>query len=113
MEKTKKIKNFLKTTSLKEIVAKKIDQMIEAATKQALYYPDYAIKNIKLVRKIAARHRIAMGSKRKQLFCKKCNFPYIKNLSLRIEKDGNFVIFKCLVCSNKYRLHKSKVEDKR
>jgi len=113
MVNTKKIKNFLKRSSLKEIVIQKIEDMVEASIKQAIYYPDYAIKNIKLARKIAARHRIALGSKRKRLFCKRCNFPYITNLSMRMDKEGDFVIFSCLVCSNKYRLHKSKLIDKR
>ena len=42
-------------------------------------------KEVKKIKKIAMRHNIKLGEKRK-LFCKKCFFPY-KDVSIRIKKD--------------------------
>ncbi len=42
-------------------------------------------KEIKKIKRLAMRHNIKLGDKRK-LFCKKCFMPY-KNSSIRIKND--------------------------
>ncbi|MFN3910270.1 MAG: hypothetical protein ACK4J0_03520 [Candidatus Anstonellaceae archaeon] len=106
IKKTEKIK--VKLPSLKEIVAKRIDDLIENAYKIAKRQPEYAIRYIKMARKIAMRNNVPITSKRKQLFCKRCNFPYLDG-GFKIKKEKDFIIFLCLRCKNEYKIHKSKL----
>jgi RNase P subunit RPR2 len=92
---------------LKKITLTRIDKLIEFARKIAKKYPEYAIKHIKTARRIAMRHKIPIGSKRKQLFCKNCNFPYIKG-GYKKEIKGYFVYYWCKKCNYCYKIHKQK-----
>ncbi|MCM8830607.1 MAG: hypothetical protein NC918_00200 [Candidatus Omnitrophica bacterium] len=110
MKKTKELKNqkIIKIPSLKEIVVDRIDELIGFAIKIANKEPEYAIRYIKMARKLAMRNKIALGSKRKQLFCKNCNFPYIDN-SFNLKITKNFAYFRCNRCSYTYKIHISKL----
>ncbi|MEM3362393.1 MAG: hypothetical protein QXV83_00450 [Candidatus Anstonellaceae archaeon] len=109
----KKLKIFSHTfpQTMKEFATEMIDQLITYAIEISEKEPQYAKKYIALAKKIAMRHKIPIGSKRKQLFCKKCNSPYVSK-NLRIEKKGEFVEILCPVCNFKYRVHNSKLIEK-
>lgn len=52
------------------------------------------------IKKLAMRHKIKLGDKRK-LFCKKCLFPFGKNSSIRIK--GGLLNVECEKCNYKNR----------
>jgi len=62
-------------------------------------FKDKSSKDIKKIKKLAMRHNIKLGEKRK-LFCKKCYSPY-KDFSLRIK--NNIISILCGKCKHKSR----------
>ncbi|MCX8162928.1 MAG: hypothetical protein N3D10_00020 [Candidatus Micrarchaeota archaeon] len=107
----KKIKSFAFVPSLNTLALQRIEQLLEYAKKIALSQPEYCKKYVKLAKKIAMRHKIPWGCKRKQLFCKNCNLAYTKK-TLRLSFEKNFAKFLCLSCNSVYRIHLSKLLDK-
>lgn len=79
------------------IAARRIDFLLEFAKEQVREHEALAKRYVKLARAIALRHKIPLGRKRKHMFCKKCNMPWIAgyNLKVRLEPKTKRAIYIC------------------
>lgn len=90
--------------SLREIVQGRIEKLFLEAKNCAKERPDDAKNYVKLACTLAKRHRIAIGSRRKKQFCKKCGSVFILGQNLKIEKEGDWQNYICK-CGGKKKFH--------
>ncbi|MFA5108884.1 MAG: hypothetical protein WC492_05145 [Candidatus Micrarchaeia archaeon] len=93
---------------LNDIVQVRIDTLLSCAHKAYAQRPADSKRYVELACTLAKRHRIAIGSKRKKLFCTKCFLPMILQKTMRIENEGEWEVQTCILCGKKKRFHCSK-----
>ncbi|MFH1306923.1 MAG: hypothetical protein ABIH83_04705 [Candidatus Micrarchaeota archaeon] len=90
---------------LREIAEKRMDKLLDEAAGCVKEREEDAVSYVKLAKKIAMRHRIAIKKIRKKKFCKKCNILWIEGYNLEKEEVGEWEIYRCKKCSAERKLH--------
>lgn len=101
-----------KLESIRSIVNRRIDTLLSEARGCVRDREEDSIKYIKLARRLAQRHRIAMGE-RKREYCPRCFRVFVQgeNCKIRVSKDRQEILCSC--GGRRTVFHKKKKEVKK
>lgn len=85
------------------IAAQRVERLLTLARLSVRTDEKQAIRYVQLARKLAARHRLALGKGRKHLFCPKCSLPWVAgyNLKVRLQSKTKRAEYVCGGCGAK------------
>jgi ribonuclease P protein subunit RPR2 len=83
---------------VKDIVLQRIDRLFDAALVEFPAHAQRSDRYVRLVRKLATKHRVPLGKTYKMRFCRRCGAYFVYGANARVRIKDKRTVITCLRC---------------